>query len=210
MRVKSGPSGARRTTGFASGEQARLTLFGAAAGPRLAWRVDYKATSREHYDGVVDATSGRLLWRANRVKSFTGNVFDYYLGAPDGGTLRNQDLTTPGWLPSTATNLTGPNAHTWSDINDDNVAQPTEEVTPESGDFNFAFTPFTVNGAPRCLPNAHLRLGSGRRPLELADQPQAVGHRRPSSWSTSSTTTWPPRRSASTPPRATSRATTRC
>jgi extracellular elastinolytic metalloproteinase len=153
VRVKSGPSGARRTTAFASGEQARLTLFGAAGGPRLAWRVDYKATSREHYDGVVDATSGRLLWRANRVKSFTGNVFDYYLGAPDGGTLRDQDLTTPGWLPSTATNLTGPNAHTWSDINDDNVAQPTEEVTPESGDFNFAFTPFTVNGAPRCLPN---------------------------------------------------------
>ena len=152
VRVKSGPSGARRTTAFASGEQARLTLFGAAAGPRLAWRVDYKATSREHYDGVVDATSGRLLWRANRVKSFTGNVFDYYLGAPDGGTLRDQDLTTPGWLPSTATNLTGPNAHTWSDINDDNVAQPTEEVTPESGDFNFAFTPFTVNGPPRCLP----------------------------------------------------------
>ena len=123
MRVKSGPSGARRTTGFASGEQARLTLFGAAAGPRLAWRVDYKATSREHYDGVVDATTGRLLWRANRVKSFTGHVFDYYLGAPDGGTLRDQDLTTPGWLPSTATNLTGPNAHTWSDINDDNVAR---------------------------------------------------------------------------------------
>ena len=72
VRVKSGPSGARRTTAFASGEQAKLTLFGAAAGPRLAWRVDYKATSREHYDGVVDATTGRLLWRANRVKSFTG------------------------------------------------------------------------------------------------------------------------------------------
>src|SRR4051794_1427479 len=143
VRVESGPSGARRTTGFASGEQARLTLFGAAAGPRLAWRVDYKATSREHYDGVVDATSGRLLWRANRVKSYTGNVFDYYLGAPDGGTLRDQDLTTPGWLPSTATNLTGPNAHTWSDIDDDNVADPEEEVTPASGDFNFAFTPFT-------------------------------------------------------------------
>src|SRR3954451_17277693 len=152
VRVTSGPSGARRTTGFAGGEQARLTLFGAASGPRLAWRVDYKATSREHYDGVVDATSGRLLWRANRIKDYTGNVFDYYLGAPQGGTLRTQDLTSPGWLPATATNLTGPNAHTWSDVNDDNLAQPTEEVTPQSGDFNFAFTPFTVNGAPRCLP----------------------------------------------------------
>jgi extracellular elastinolytic metalloproteinase len=152
VRVERGPSGARRTTAFASGEQARLTLFGAASGPRLAWRVDFNATSREHYDGVVDASTGRLLWRANRVKSYTGNVFDYYLGAPDGGTLRTQDLTTPGWLPATATNLTGPNAHTWSDVNDDNVAQPTEEVTPESGDFNFAFTPFTVNGPPRCTP----------------------------------------------------------
>ena len=170
----SGPSGARRTTRFASGEQARLTLFGAAAGPRLAWRVDYKATSREHYDGVVDATSGRLLWRANRVKSYTGNVFDYYLGAPDGGTLRNQDLTTPGWLPSTATNLTGPNAHTWSDIDDDNARSATEEVTPESGDFQFPFTPFTATARRAALPNHICALGPGRRPLELADQPRAV------------------------------------
>ena len=69
VRVCSGPSGARRTTDFAGGEQARLTLFGAAGGPRLAWRVDYEATTREHYDGIVDASTGRLLWRANRVKS---------------------------------------------------------------------------------------------------------------------------------------------
>jgi hypothetical protein len=61
--------------------------------------VDYKATSREHYDGVVDATSGRLLWRANRVKSYTGQRLRLLPRRPDGGTLRTQDLTTPGWLP---------------------------------------------------------------------------------------------------------------
>src|SRR4051794_4122802 len=153
VRVTSGPSGARRATGFAGGEQARLTLFGAASGPRLAWRVDYKATSREHYDGVVDATSGRLLWRANRIKDYTGNVFDYYLGAPDGGTLRDQDLTTPGWLPDGASKLDGPATHTWTDVNDDNKAQTLEEVTPENGDSQFGFTPFDNPEPPgRCTP----------------------------------------------------------
>ncbi len=153
VRVSGGPSGARRTTRFATGEQARLTLFGAQSGPRLAWRVDFRASSSEHYDGIVDAQTGRLLYRANRVKGYSARVFDYYAGAPQGGDPnRLQDLTTPGWLPATATNLTGPFSHAWSDVNDDNLATPSEEVTPTSGDFQFTFVPFNDNGPPRCTP----------------------------------------------------------
>ena len=153
VRVSGGPAGARRTTRFASGEQARLTLFGAEGGPRLAWRVDYQASSSEHYDGVVDAATGHLLWRANRVKDYSARVFDYYAGAPQGGDpTRLQDLTGPGWLPADATNLTGPFAHAWSDVDDDNQADAAEEVGPDSGDFQYPFTSFTDNGPPRCTP----------------------------------------------------------
>ena len=57
-------------------------------------------------------------------------------------------LTGPGWLPASASNLTGPFSHAWSDIDDDNVADSTEEVTPSGGDFQFPFTPFD-NGPAR-------------------------------------------------------------
>ena len=90
----------RRATGKV--ETARLTLFGAKGGPRLAWRVTFRASSIEHYVGVVDAISGRLLWRANRVKSYSAKVFEYYAGAPDGGDPEHVvDLSTPGWLAPT-------------------------------------------------------------------------------------------------------------
>ena len=155
-RVTSGPAGARRTTRFASGEQARLTLFGARGGPRLAWRVDFKADSDAHYSGVVDAATGKLLYRANRVKHYEARVFEYYAGAPLGGDPNVvKDLTGPGWLPGTATNLTGPYSHAWSDVDDDDVADAAEEVTPVSADFEFPFTPFTVNGPPRCITPTH-------------------------------------------------------
>ena len=53
---------------FANGDFARLVLFGAANGPRLAWHVLYRANSRAMYDAVVDATSGAILYRQNLTK----------------------------------------------------------------------------------------------------------------------------------------------
>ena len=100
---KAARAGARRTT------RLRERRAGAADAVRRRRRPAAGVARRlqgEHRASTTTASStrprGRLLWRANRVKSFTGNVFDYYLGAPDGGTLRSQDLTTPGWLPATA------------------------------------------------------------------------------------------------------------
>ena len=119
------PAGARRTTRFAGGEQARLTLFGAAGGPRLAWRVDDKASSSEHYDGVVDADQRPPAvarqprqGRTRRASSTTTRA------RPRAATRhRGQDLTAPGWLPATAHRTSsGPFSHAWSDVDDDNVA----------------------------------------------------------------------------------------
>ena len=64
----SGPSGVRRTTRFAGGDFARLVLFGSGRGTRLAWHVIYRASDRVHYDAVVDAGSGAVLFRQNLVK----------------------------------------------------------------------------------------------------------------------------------------------
>ena len=57
--VRSGPTGARRTTTFEGGDFARLVLFGTASEAKLAWHVTYRASSTAFYDAVVDATSGR-------------------------------------------------------------------------------------------------------------------------------------------------------
>ena len=204
MRVSGGPSGARRTTRFASGEQARLTLFGARSGPRLAWRVDFKASSSEHYDGIVDARTGSLLYRANRVKAYSAKVFEYYAGAPVGGDPDHvEDLTAPGWLPATATNLTGPFSHAWSDVDDDNEAGALEEVTPSGRRLPVPL--HAVQQRPDPLhadPHLHVEPGSSPR---AGRRTASTPRRRRSSWSASTTTISRAPRSASTRTRAPSR-----
>ena len=68
LKVTSRSTGVRRTTNFANGDFARLVVFGAASGPRLAWHLTYQATSVAYYDAVVDATTGTVLYRQNLTK----------------------------------------------------------------------------------------------------------------------------------------------
>ncbi len=123
-----GPAGATRRTTYADGTTAALALFDG----RLAWRVTYRAASDAVYDVLVDASGGKLLRRANLVKSEApAKVWKNYPGADQGGTAESVDLAP--WLTS-STQLSGPNAHAYSDINDDDVAQASEEVIPGSYD----------------------------------------------------------------------------
>ena len=82
------PRGARRSTEFTSGEAAALVVFGEGTSARLAWQLDLRAGPAAHYAAVVDATSGRILYRANRVKSAANDamVWEQYPGAANGGT----------------------------------------------------------------------------------------------------------------------------
>jgi extracellular elastinolytic metalloproteinase len=52
-----------------SGEAASLVAFGEGTSARLGWQLDLRAGPAAHYAAVVDAASGRILYRANRVKS---------------------------------------------------------------------------------------------------------------------------------------------
>ena len=152
--VSSGPSGATRATRFGGVDRARLVLFGTASGARLAWHVQYQATSVALYDAVVDATSGAILLRQNLTK-FASNavVYPNYPGAESdshpakalAGQPEVVDLTARGYLPLVPAKLSGKNVKAFSDVNDDNVENlgPNEIVPPNSGtNFLYPLTPF--------------------------------------------------------------------
>ncbi len=158
--VQSGPAGARQVTRFARGDFARLVLFDGADGVRLAWHVLYRANSLALYDAVVDATTGAVLFRQNLTKfDADQQVFPNYPGAerdpdPDKATANAKiavNFEANDWLDDQTT-LDGPNAHTFSDVNDDNVAQNAEEIerADDASDFNDTFTPFPKPGTNAC------------------------------------------------------------
>ena len=59
--------------------------------------------------------------------------------------------TALGWLPAGATTLAGNNSHTYTDVNDDDAAQPDEEVPADAtGNWNYPFTPFALDPSFGC------------------------------------------------------------
>ena len=140
IRALSAARDAQRTTRFAGGHRAALVLLYDGRAARLAWKITAHADGDEVYETVVDAASGGVVHRANKVAAANALVFDYHPGAASGGTQRSQDIT--GWLDGGATTLIGPNAHVFSDVNDDDSPVAGEEVAPTGGNWNYGFTPF--------------------------------------------------------------------
>jgi extracellular elastinolytic metalloproteinase len=143
--VTSGPDGARRTTNFKGGDFARLVLFGAAGGAKLAWHVTYRANSTAFYDAVVDATSGTILYRQNLTKSDAmAEVYPNHPGASATETVDLEDYgVTPAAIPAD-TVLDGDWSRQWADLDDDDVPDAGEETHPSSGtDYVYPFTAFT-------------------------------------------------------------------
>ncbi len=99
-------AGGRRGSG-------ELVLFPDVDRVRLAWRVRAKEDSQHVWDAVVDAKSGKLLFRRNLVLRVAAVAFDNYPGAPRGGSQQLKDFP-PAWLNS-GTSLQGSNAHVYSD-----------------------------------------------------------------------------------------------
>jgi hypothetical protein len=156
VRVIAGPAGARDTTRFSTGDRARLVLFGDVGTVRLAWHLTYDAAPNAWYDAVVDATTGRVLRRANLVKAATLDVFDNHPGAPAGGVQQPRTVDAPHITD--AGRLFGEYAHAWSDIDDapppaatTESPSPDEDVEPQP----YAFDDFTAeNRAGACLATA--------------------------------------------------------
>jgi Zn-dependent metalloprotease len=72
-------SGAARNTEFSNGDRANLVIFQGLSGPRTAWQT---ITMREGYLHVVDAQSGKVLFRKSLVNADSGLAWDNYPGAP--------------------------------------------------------------------------------------------------------------------------------
>ena len=65
---------------------------------------------------------------AAKVTTQEANVVDNYPNAAHGGNLHAVSLNQKGWLPRGSVVLFGNNVHTYSDVNDNNQADPTEEI----------------------------------------------------------------------------------
>ena len=155
-RTLSTPRGAARTARFAGGHRAGLVLFYDGRGVRLAWHVTADADGDEVYSSLVDADSGEVLRRANKVEDAQGRVHDYYPGAAAGGTTSVRAFPAD-WLDPGAPRLEGPYAHVYTDLDDDD--QPdlggdfgAEDTPPNGADtWDYSFTAFT-NAQSLCAP----------------------------------------------------------
>jgi extracellular elastinolytic metalloproteinase len=123
-----------RQTRFADGGRASLALYRGGAGYRLAWRVLAPISSTGVYDLLVDARTGAVVRRANRVNfAVPGSVFPY---TPDTSVPAGQiSVDFAPWLTS-SNSLSGPNVHAFVDELDRVPFRPGSgafHVTPESG-----------------------------------------------------------------------------
>jgi subtilisin-like proprotein convertase family protein len=125
--------GAERTTSFGNGDGASLVAFEAPSGDRLAWRVTVAGKDPYWYEEVIDAATGELLARRSLTDFAVSNasVFEYHPGAAAGGAAHRVDISR--WLGASATTLTGPNAHAYADVNNNDAADAGEEIGPSSG-----------------------------------------------------------------------------
>ncbi len=139
-------SGPTRSTVFTGGDRAQLVVFATPGGARTAWQTITSPSAREMYLHVVDAASQRVLFRRNLVQSDNALVVDNYPGAPRGGTARTVNLPAR-WLPANSPRLAGNVAHVYTDVNDSNAAEASEEVVPSGRrSFVYPMQPFDLGG----------------------------------------------------------------
>ena len=111
---------------------------------------------------LLDAKTGEVLHRRSlsanetapedpRAAGSRGLAYRFFPGAPKGGKQLAVNFTSRGWLDATATTLDGNNTHTWSDVNDDDLVDGTEEVGPVTGQtWSHQLRPFRLGWASVC------------------------------------------------------------
>jgi hypothetical protein len=143
-----------------SNDSATRGLFVTPGGVHLAWQTLAMSSSTPAVR-VVDATTGQLLMQhpiTNYETSHnsTGRVFQFFPKAAHGGKQVKVDFTRHGWLGRHAKILKGNNSHAYSDVNDDDRPEKSEEVHPSSGQsWGYRLTPFhlTFSGARKFCSN---------------------------------------------------------
>ena len=181
----------RLAVGLAPGanksDSAGPVWFRTLGGTRLAYETT-TGSGAQLYQSVVDAQTGKVMYRRSLVNNANGNVLDYYPNAAHGGTFHTVNLNQHGWLKKNAQTLSGPNVHEYSDVNDNNTDDSNENTVPG------VYTMTTFNPSA-CVPGFPCSWDP-----ETANSWQTNETRTPSRSSTSSTpstTTSQRRRSAS-------------
>ncbi|HEY6933266.1 MAG TPA: M36 family metallopeptidase [Marmoricola sp.] len=136
-------AGARRATVWSNRDAASLVVSMTPSGPRLGWMTYVQAGDALSYLHVIDADNGQVLYRADLSRQdnapvaprtqHNALVYRYYPGAPRGGRQVRVNMVRRHWLPGRATGLSGPFAFAYSDVNDDNTAEPTEKLPAPRG-----------------------------------------------------------------------------
>ncbi|MEP9384017.1 M36 family metallopeptidase [Nocardioides cheoyonin] len=130
-------------------------LFVTRTGTHLGWRVVTMSASQPALS-VVDAHTARLLYRRSLSSDANsgdsgGLAYAYFPGHRPGGEQVSVDYTRRGWLPATARTLSGNNSHTYSDVDDDNLAESSEEVPPSAGNrWDYPLQPFHLSDVSFC------------------------------------------------------------
>ena len=125
-------------------DSASQVYYRTVDGTRLAYQT-IVGTGTQMYQSVVDANSSQVLYRRSLVNYANGLVLDNYPNAPSGGTFHSESLNQHQWLKNKATTLSGPNVHVYSDVNDSDDAQASEETVP--GPY-----PLTTFNPAACVP----------------------------------------------------------
>jgi extracellular elastinolytic metalloproteinase len=143
----------------AAAATARVSAVIFHVGPtaRLGWRALVAAGPRQLDDVLVDATSGAIVRRANRVLAANAaSVYPAWPGAPAGGTATTVDLAPYLDHPAAPTQLRGPNAYAFTDARDvvpigpggaiNITPWPGSDVGPSSGtDFVYPLQGFALD-----------------------------------------------------------------
>jgi extracellular elastinolytic metalloproteinase len=131
--VASSRSGTSASTVWSNHDYATRVWFLTPQGLRPGWST-YVQTSAGAYQHVIDAATGRVLYRHSNTEDANGDayVYDNYPGAARGGKRTVVNFFKRGWLKKHATFLKGSSVTAFADVNDDNAIQSTEK-TPVPG-----------------------------------------------------------------------------
>jgi len=119
--AKTNLGGAAAAARWANGDQASLVYFVTANGVRAGWQTYVQTGSTAAYQSVVDAVTGKTLYRRSTVNEDRGDglVYDNYPGAANGGKQRIVNIFDRGYIDPRRTWLNGEYARVWADVDDD-------------------------------------------------------------------------------------------
>jgi hypothetical protein len=131
--VAASRAGSSARTVWSNHDVAQRVWFLTASGLRPGWST-YVQSSAGSFQHVIDAASGRVLYRHSNTAEDNGDalVFDNYPGAARGGKAKVVNFFKRGWLKRSATFLKGDSVTAFLDLNDDDAIQARER-TPVPG-----------------------------------------------------------------------------